>query len=105
MAPELISRQNHYDSKVDIWSLGIFAYELTNGDPPYIDESQSQIILNIVRLDPPRIASKWSPLFQDFVSNCLTKDPEQRLTASQLLQHEFIVGAEVYQEEFAEVVK
>ena len=39
MAPELIKRQNRYDCKVDVWSLGIFAYELTNGDPPYIQES------------------------------------------------------------------
>ena len=81
MAPELIRRQKHYDCKVDIWSLGIFAYEMTNGDPPYITESQSQIILNIVKRDPPPIASKWSPLFQDFVSQCLKKDPEQRPNA------------------------
>ena len=39
MAPELIKRQKRYDCKVDIWSTGIFAYELTNGDPPYIEES------------------------------------------------------------------
>ena len=85
--------------------MGIFAHELTNGDPPYIEESQSQIILNIVRLDPPPIASKWSPLFADFVSKCLVKDPDHRPTATQLLEHEFIVGAEVYQEEFAQVVQ
>ena len=105
MAPELIKRQKEYDSKVDIWSLGIFAYELTNGDPPYIEESQSQIILNIVRMDPPAIASKWSPLFADFVKQCLTKNPDERPSAAQLLQHEFIAGAEVYQEEFAKVVQ
>ena len=96
MAPELIKRQNRYDCKVDVWSLGIFAYELTNGDPPYIQESQSQIILNIVRLEPPPIADKWSPLFQDFVKQCLIKDPAQRPSVAQLLEHEFVVGAEAY---------
>ena len=82
MAPELIKRQKQYNCKVDIWSTGIFAYELTNGDPPYITETQSQIILNIVKQEPPPIAAKWSPLFQDFVSKCLTKDPDRRPTAA-----------------------
>ena len=85
MAPELIKRQKRYDCKVDIWSTGIFAYELTNGDPPYIEESQSQIILNIVRLEAPPIADKWSPLFADFVAKCLIKDPEKRPSAAELL--------------------
>ena len=58
-----------------------------------------------MRLEPPPIASKWSPLFADFVSNCLTKDPDRRPTATELLEHEFIVGAEVYKEEFARVVQ
>lgn len=85
--------------------MGIFAYELTNGDPPYINESQSQIILNIVKLEPPPIASKWSSLFQDFVSCCLVKDPDRRPSAAQLLQHKFLANAEDYKEEFANVVK
>ena len=38
MAPELIKGERRYDTKVDIWSFGIVAMELTNGDPPYINE-------------------------------------------------------------------
>lgn len=38
MAPELISGERRYGTGVDIWSYGIFAMELANGDPPYISE-------------------------------------------------------------------
>lgn len=38
MAPELIKGERKYNTKIDIWSFGIFAMELANGDPPYINE-------------------------------------------------------------------
>ena len=104
MAPELITREKQYDCKVDIWSLGIFAFELTNGDPPYIEQDQKTIIFNIVRLHPPPIHEKWSPQFRDFVAQCLIKDPDQRPSAAQLLKHEFLAGAEKFKEDFAQLI-
>ena len=36
MAPELIRGERKYNTSVDIWSFGVFAMELANGEPPYL---------------------------------------------------------------------
>lgn len=60
MAPELIRGERSYTTKVDIWSFGIFAMEMADGDPPYISEPQGRVIFNIVKKDPPPINPRWS---------------------------------------------
>ena len=41
MAPELVrSTEIGYDAAIDIWSFGILAIELANGDPPKIKAGQ-----------------------------------------------------------------
>ena len=67
MAPELIKGERFYTTKVDIWSFGILAMELADGDPPYINEPQGRVIFNIVKKDTPPIGSRWSSQFRDFV--------------------------------------
>jgi len=49
MAPELIEGRAEYDNKVDVWSLGIFAIELAEGEPPYISEHHTRVLFNIVQ--------------------------------------------------------
>jgi serine/threonine protein kinase len=90
MAPELIKGERRYDTKIDIWSFGIFAFELAEGNPPYIREPQSRVMINIITREPPTISSRWSEGFIDFVQACLTVDPDERPSAATLLKHPFL---------------
>ncbi|KAL1121987.1 hypothetical protein AAG570_003395 [Ranatra chinensis] len=94
MAPEVI-QEIGYDCVADIWSLGITALEMAEGKPPYGDIHPMRAIFMIPTKPPPsfREPDQWSPEFIDFVSRCLVKNPEERATASEMLQHEFIGNA------------
>ncbi|XP_039269293.1 serine/threonine-protein kinase 4-like [Styela clava] len=94
MAPEVI-QEIGYDCVADVWSLGITAIEIAEGKPPYSDIHPMRAIFMIPTNPPPtfRNPEKWSMEFIDFVSKCLVKSPEQRATATQLLQHPFIKSA------------
>ncbi|XP_017779525.1 PREDICTED: serine/threonine-protein kinase 3 isoform X2 [Nicrophorus vespilloides] len=94
MAPEVI-QEIGYDCVADIWSLGITALEMAEGKPPYGEIHPMRAIFMIPTKPPPsfREPDIWSPEFIDFVSICLVKNPEERATASTLLQHVFIGNA------------
>lgn len=94
MAPEVIEEIG-YDCVADIWSLGITGLEMAEGRPPYGDIHPMRAIFMIPQKPPPsfREPDRWSTVFIDFVSLCLVKNPEERATASNLLEHLFIKNA------------
>ncbi|XP_062870722.1 serine/threonine-protein kinase 3 [Trichomycterus rosablanca] len=94
MAPEVI-QEIGYNCVADIWSLGITSIEMAEGKPPYADIHPMRAIFMIPTNPPPtfRKPELWSDDFTDFVKKCLVKNPEQRATATQLLQHPFITSA------------
>ncbi|CAK6974482.1 serine/threonine-protein kinase 4-like [Scomber scombrus] len=94
MAPEVI-QEIGYNCVADIWSLGITAIEMAEGKPPYAEIHPMRAIFMIPTNPPPtfRNPDLWSGPFIEFVKQCLVKNPENRATATQLLQHPFIKAA------------
>jgi len=94
MSPELI-HGNNYDTKVDIWSLGIMCMEMAEGEPPYIDLTPLRALFMITTKGIPglREPQSWSPEFKHFVSQCLLIHSPDRPSAATLLNHPFIQKA------------
>jgi mitogen-activated protein kinase kinase kinase len=94
MSPELIRGDNPGKAgSVDIWSLGCVILEMATGRRPWASlDNEWAIMYNIAQGNPPQLPSpdQLSPQGVDFLEKCFARDPKQRATASELLQHEWI---------------
>ncbi|KAJ1369851.1 Serine/threonine-protein kinase mig-15 [Parelaphostrongylus tenuis] len=96
MAPEVIACDENpeatYDSRSDLWSLGITSLEMAEGHPPLCDMHPMRALFLIPRNPPPRLkrTKKWTKKFESFIETVLVKDYQQRPYTDQLLRHPFI---------------
>ncbi|KAL4428782.1 hypothetical protein ABPG74_001296 [Tetrahymena malaccensis] len=93
MSPEVLT-QNKYNKKTDIWSLGITAIEMAEGNPPFSNFQAVSAMILIIKKPPQGLSdpTKWSQEFNRFVSRCLTINPDVRPTSEELLLDPFIVN-------------
>ena len=88
LPPEMVEGRDH-DSAVDVWSLGVLAYEFLCGVPPFEAEGHSETYKRILRVDL-HFPSHVSADARDMISGLLVKDPKARLPLSKLLDHPWI---------------
>ncbi|XP_078481856.1 STE20-related kinase adapter protein alpha [Ciona intestinalis] len=119
LSPEILQQNMQgYGPESDIYSLGITACELANGHAPFTDMPSTQMLLEKLNGTMPCLLDKttvpltndsvletmdpniqeqhhatgvrsFSPSFHKFVLSCLQRDPTQRPSASELLNHPF----------------
>ena len=70
--------------KTDMWGVGIIAYIILAGYPPFHEESAPEYELNF-----PRNMTRDA---QDFVAQCLCVDPSDRMRSDSALKHPFVAG-------------
>lgn len=91
MAPEIIKGTDLYNHKVDVWSFGILAIEMADTLPPYPGLGQNRVIYNILTRPSPRLKtpSEWTEDFRDMIAYCLIKNPQDRPSIEEVLEHPF----------------
>lgn len=79
----------HYNNSVDAWAVGVFAFELIVGVPPFAGESQLASVDKIIHATP-EFPEKISELAKAFITAALKKHPGDRPTVMEMLHHPWI---------------
>lgn len=87
MAPEILGGKN-YNSKADIWSIGICFYELLFGKSPYTAKNIVELLQKI-KSNPFRVPSSanLSPEVADVLQKMLIFNPDERIEWEDLFNH------------------
>jgi serine/threonine protein kinase len=90
MSPEIIL-QRPYSFEVDDWSLGILAYELLCGEPPFYHSNRDRMMGKILQSEPV-FNDDIDPNAVDFIKRLLVKDAKKRASFKDLMNHPFFDG-------------
>lgn len=90
-APEILEG-SEYDMSVDLWCLGVLAYELMVGKAPFYHISRKETMKKIMNADTGSLEfpEGLSDKAVSFIGSLLKKQPELRLTIDAVLKHPFL---------------
>jgi len=92
VAPEILEGIP-YDTKSDMWSLGVIVYILLGGYPPFIEQNQRELFRKIRKGQYEFHEEYWGAVSadaKDLISSLLTVSPAKRLSAQEALKHKWM---------------
>lgn len=92
IAPEVLKK--NYTKSADLWSVGVIAYILLCGYPPFNGEDNNAVYDAVRRGRYSFPSAEWSGTSREsrhFIRCLLQKDPQKRMSAMQALKHPWIV--------------
>jgi calcium/calmodulin-dependent protein kinase I len=93
VAPEILEGVA-YDTKSDMWSLGVIIYIILGGYPPFIEQNQRELFRKIRRGQYEFHEEYWGSVSadaKDLISKLLMVDPAKRLSCEEALQHKWMM--------------
>ncbi|CAJ1395309.1 unnamed protein product [Effrenium voratum] len=96
MAPEVVKNVG-YGRMADMWSFGCVVLEMGTAQSPWgkFDNPMAAMYKIGMSEETPPIPEDFSDLSRSFVKRCLQRDPAERATATELLQHPFVQNLEL----------
>lgn len=94
VAPEILEGVP-YDTKADMWSLGVIVYILLGGYPPFIEQNQRDLFRKIRKGQYEFHEEYWGQVSEgakDLISSLLTVSPTRRLSAPEALSNAWMTG-------------
>ncbi|XP_036326217.1 serine/threonine-protein kinase PLK4-like isoform X2 [Rhagoletis pomonella] len=92
ISPEVVTRATH-GLPADVWGLGCMFYTLLAGHPPFDTDAVQSTLTKVVKSDF-QMPQHLSYDAQDLIERLLKKNPSERITLEQVLQHPFMVRRE-----------
>ncbi len=87
MAPEQ-ARGTSVDSRADLFSLGVMAYELLGGQRPWVGANDLEVLIAVSSNEPVDLSQlrQVDPMFLEITRGCLQKDPDRRFSTASEIQ-------------------